>query len=245
MFDRVGQDSSIRSSKGGRARSKAGRRLRVELLEGRALLTASLAPLPSVTVAATAGYQVPLNGNFGGNTDPQTYTVSTDNATGGVKATVATGQFWTIGVNHVSSGANDPAFSGTMTFQLFQDLTPNSVAKIESLITGTVPFDQLTAQAQSVIYPGGSGSTGLDYYTVGGNTFHRIANMFPGANDYIIQGGSISHDGTGQVFATPYQNENLPQLVFSRTGAACSWPTRAGPTPTTRSSSSRPARPSR
>jgi cyclophilin family peptidyl-prolyl cis-trans isomerase len=218
MFDRVGQDSSIRSSKGGRARSKAGRRLQVELLEGRALLTASLAPIPSVTVAATAGYQVPLNGNFGGNTDPETYTVSTDNATGGVAASIATGEFWTIGVNHVSSGANDPAFSGTMTFQLFKDLTPNSVAKIESLITGTVPFNQLTAAAQAVIYPGGSGSTGMDYYTVGGNTFHRIANMFPGVNDYIVQGGSINHDGTGQVFATPYQNENLPQLVFNGTG---------------------------
>ncbi len=222
MFDRLSQDSSIRSSKGGRARPKTARRLQIEPLEGRTLLTASLAPIPSVTVEATAGYQVPLNGMFGGNTDPETYTVSTDNTTGGVTASVATGEFWTIGVSHASSGPNDPAFSGTMTLQFFQDLTPNSVSKIESLITGTVPFNQLTPQAQSVIYPGGSGTTGVDYYTApnGGDTFHRVANLTPAMTpgDLIVQAGSINGDGTGQVFATPYANETLPQLVYNGSG---------------------------
>ncbi len=220
MFDRKGQNGWGRFAKGSRGRAQAGRRLQIEPLEGRALMTASLAPIPSATVEATAGYQVPLNGSYGGNTDPQTYTVTTDGATGGVTATIASGQFWTITVNHTSSGANDPAFSGSMTFKLFQDLTPNTVSKIESLITGTVPYNQLSTQAQPVIYPNGSNAAGVDYYTAsnGGDTFHRISSGFPGANDYIVQGGSINGDGTGSVFATPFANETTPQLVFNGTG---------------------------
>ncbi len=219
MFDRLSKDALGRQSKGSRARSKAGIRLRVEPLEGRALL-ASLAPIPSVTVEATAGYQVPLNGAVGGNTDPQTYTVSTNNPTGGVAATIASGEFWTIGVSHASSGAGDPAFSGTLTFQLYQDLTPNSVAQIESLINGTVPFGDLTTAAQAAIYPGGAGSTGVDYYTAtnGGNTFGRVQGGFPDVNSYVLQGGALDPPIGGQVFATPFANETSPQLVFNGTG---------------------------
>ncbi len=77
MFDRKGQNGWGRFAKGSRGRAQAGRRLQIEPLEGRALMTASLAPIPSATVEATAGYQVPLNGSYGGNTDPQTYTVTT------------------------------------------------------------------------------------------------------------------------------------------------------------------------
>ena len=76
-------------------------------------MTAALAPIPSVTVEATTGYQVPLNGAYNGNTDPETYTVTTDNPTGGVAATVAQGEFWTIGVSHTSDGsASDPLVLG-------------------------------------------------------------------------------------------------------------------------------------
>lgn len=222
MFDRLGKDALGRHSKDSRARSKAGRRLQVEPLEGRALL-ASLAPIPSVTVDAGTGYQVPLNGTYGGNTDPETYTVSTDNATGGVAATVAKGQFWTIGVSHTSDGSSsDPSFSGTLTLQLFEDLTPTAASKIESLITGTVPYADLTSAAQAVIYPSGANGPGVDYYTAtnGGDKIHRITSLtgsgVPGS--YIIQGGSLNGDGTGQVFATPYGLEIKPQLSFDGSG---------------------------
>ena len=231
MFDRLGKDASGRNAKGSRGRSKAGEWLRLEPLEGRTLLTASLAPIPSVTVGTTTGFQVPLNGMVNGNTDPQTYTVTTDNPTTNITTTLTSGKFWTIGVHHVSSGGTDPNIDGTMTFQLFEDLTPMSAAKIESLITGSVRFNQLTSglstqqfsNAQKVIYPKGANAASVPYYTSGGNTFHRIASGTPpsgfgGSNAFIVQGGSLNGDGTGQVFATTYANEVVPQLTFNGTG---------------------------
>jgi cyclophilin family peptidyl-prolyl cis-trans isomerase len=231
MFDRLGKEASGRNAKGSRGRSKAGEWLRLEPLEGRTLLTASLAPIPSVTVGTTTGFQVPLNGMANGNTDPQTYTVTTDNPTANVTTTLTSGKFWTIGVHHVSSGGTDPNIDGTMTFQLFDDLTPMSTSMIESLITGSVAFNQLTSglstqqfsNAQNVIYPNGANAPSVPYYTTAGNTFHRIASAVPpsgfgGSNAFIVQGGSLNGDGTGQVFATTYANEIVPQLTFNGTG---------------------------
>ncbi len=60
MFDRTGRDAIGRSGAGSRGRSKAGRRLQIEPLEGRSLMTASLAPIPSVTVEAGGGIPGPL-----------------------------------------------------------------------------------------------------------------------------------------------------------------------------------------
>ena len=50
-----------------------------------------------------------------------------------------------------------------LTFQLFEELTPLTTSRIETLIN-------------------------QGFYT--DKNFHRIANGFPGANDYIVQGGS-------------------------------------------------------
>ena len=212
MFDRTGRQAIDRVGAGSRGRSKAGRRLQLEPLEGRALMTASLDPIAAVTSPQYQGYQVPL---IGGTTHAQTFTVTSSNPQ--VKASVASGQFLTIGVTHASSGANDPAFSGTMTFQLFQDLTPNSVSEIESLINGTATAAQLSTAAQAYV--------GQNYYvpstistTTPAKIFHRVASGFPGATDYIVQGGSLNGDGTGQVFATPYANEPSQQLAFTGTG---------------------------
>ena len=57
MFDRLGRDkeNSNRVSRGGHSRPKTACRIQIEPLEGRTLLTASLAPIPSVTVEATQG----------------------------------------------------------------------------------------------------------------------------------------------------------------------------------------------
>jgi cyclophilin family peptidyl-prolyl cis-trans isomerase/plastocyanin len=212
MLNRTGRMADDRSVTSSRARPKVSSRLSVESLEGRALLTASLAAIAPVTVPQFMGYQLPLNGS--GTTDPQTFTVTSD--TPGVKASVASGQFWTIAVSHTSSGAGDPTINGSMTFQLFQDLTPQTTAKIESLITGTAPFSTLTTAGQTKIYPNGSGTTGQDFYT--GLKLHRIASGFPGTSDYIVQGGSINGDGTGSAFANPFDDEFVQSIAFTGTG---------------------------
>lgn len=161
--------------------------LAFEPLEGRQVM-ATLGALPSISIPQFLGYQVPL---AGGTTDPQTYSVTSDNPS--IGATVAQGKFMTINVTHASSGPTDPAFTGSLTFQLFDDLTPLTTQKIETLI------------AQG-------------FYT--GKNFHRIANNFPGPNDFIVQGGSVNGDGTGNVNQPgfPFNDEFNTQLAFTGTG---------------------------
>ncbi len=159
----------------------------LENLEGRALLS-TLAPIGPVTVPAGLGYQVPLDGGAG---DPQTYRVTSSNPQ--VQASVAQGNFLTLNVSHTSSGANDPSYSGQITFQLFEDLTPNTVNKIETLVN-------------------------QGFYT--GKNFHRIASGFPGPNDYILQGGSVNGSGSGEVNQPgfPFADEFVQQLAFTGSG---------------------------
>ena len=72
----------------------------LEALEGRQLLTASLQSIAPITVPALQGYTVPLLA-ASGDTDPQTFTVSSSNPDIGVS--IAQGPFWTIGVSSASS----------------------------------------------------------------------------------------------------------------------------------------------
>jgi cyclophilin family peptidyl-prolyl cis-trans isomerase len=159
----------------------------LEGLESRQLLAATIAPISTILSPTTVGEQLPV---FGGTTD-QTFTVSSDNAL--VPVTVTQGKFMTINVTHVSSGANDPAFSGSMTFQLFDDLTPLTTSRIEQLVN-------------------------QGFYT--NKTFHRILPGFPGPNDFIVQGGSVDGSGGGSVNQPgfPYADEYVQQLVYSGQG---------------------------
>ena len=139
---------------------------------------------------------------IGGTSHAQTFTVTSDNP--GVKASVAQGQFLTLAVSHPSSGTGDVAVNGTMTFQLFEDLTPVTAKTIESLVTGTA-----TNLAAGV-------NIGSNFYI--NKTFHRVASGFPDANSYIVQGGSLNGDGTGSVFAAPFRDEFVQSLAFTGTG---------------------------
>jgi peptidylprolyl isomerase len=159
----------------------------LEGLEHRELLAATIAPISTILTPTTVGQQVPV---FGGSTD-QTFTVTSDNSL--VPVTVAQGKFLTFNVTHASSGPTDPAFSGSMTFQLFDDLTPLTTSRIEQLVN-------------------------QGFYN--GKTIHRIAPGFPGANDFIVQGGSVNGDGTGSVNQPgfPYNDEYVQQLVYAGQG---------------------------
>jgi cyclophilin family peptidyl-prolyl cis-trans isomerase len=162
----------------------------LESLEGRQLLTGSLGPLPNVTVNQYLGYQVPLDGS-GSNAPTQNYTVTSSNPD--ITATVATGQFLSMNVSHASSGAGDPAFSGTIVLQLFNDLTPMTATKIEGFVTQGF-YNNL-------------------------NIF-RVANGFPDSNGYIVQGGSPNNLSTGSsgLPGTPFANELVQQLSFAGPG---------------------------
>lgn len=171
--------------------SRIQRRPLVEVLEGRRLMTASLAPLSNISVPAQLGYQVPLDGS--GNNTPnatQTYTVTSDNPR--IAASIAQGPFWTLNVQHTSSGQpGDISFAGAMTFQLFQDLTPSTVTQISNF-------------------------TNDGWYN--GKDFTRIASGFPGSTDYIAQGGAANPDGTGTSPYPNFNNEFVQQLAFTGTG---------------------------
>ena len=202
MLDRVGRDAIGRAMRV-RRRASIGRRPAIESLEGKALMTAAIAPIAAIDVPQYQGYQVPIEGE---TTHQQTFTVTSDNP--GVKATIAQGEFLTLTVSHTASttATGDINVNGSMTFQLFSDFTPNTVAQIESLVTGTA-----TNLATGV-------TIGSDFYTGKGDVIHRIASGFPTPTTYIVQGGSLNGDGTGQVFATPFPDEFVQSDAFTGFG---------------------------
>jgi cyclophilin family peptidyl-prolyl cis-trans isomerase len=192
MWDQIGNRGPAAGRPAVAARSLASRRVRsrplVEVLEGRALLTASLAPLSNISVPAQLGYQVPLDGS-GNTSGTQTYTVTSDNPR--IAASIAQGPFWTLNVQHnASSQPSDISFSGALTFQLFSDLTPNTVAQISNF-------------------------TNAGWYN--GKDFTRIANGFPGATDFIAQGGAANPDGTGTTPFPNFNDEFVQSLTFTGT----------------------------
>jgi cyclophilin family peptidyl-prolyl cis-trans isomerase len=162
----------------------------IESLEGRLVLDAALASLPNISVPAFQGDQVVLDGSASGLAE-QTYTVTSSNPA--ITATVAQGEFLTMNVAHHSSGTGDPAFSGNIVIQLFGDLTPKTAATIEGFINS-------------------------GFYN--NKDLFRVANGFPDANSYIIQGGSPNNlsSGTSGLPGTPFPNEIVPQLAFTNPG---------------------------
>ncbi len=169
-----------------------------EFLEDRHLLAASLAPIATLTVPAQLGYQLPLNGS--GDTDPsQTYNATSSNPD--ITVSVAQGQFWTVTVSHTAANGTDVTINHeSMTFQLFGDLTPQTVARITTLTndnyytTATLP---------------GSNPAGPGEY------IPRITSVAT-SGDSVIQGGSgsaISTDSSSGL--TPIATEPAQQLAFT------------------------------
>src|SRR5208337_1382286 len=136
MLDRILKTNTRSDRHGARARhdSKHFRRQPlVEVLEGRQLLTASLAPITSFSVPPKMGYPLALDGS--GTSDAQTFTATSSNPN--IKVSVAQGPFWTLTVSHTAANSSDVTFvNAPMTFQLFQSLTPNTGARITNFTNG-------------------------------------------------------------------------------------------------------------
>ena len=94
--------------------------------------------------------------------------------------------------------------TGDITFQLFQNLAPNTVSEIEQFTTDgfySAAGDPKNGNKNGIYIP-------------------RIAPDFPGLTDYIIQGGATMSTNTGGSSGepgTPFQNENVQQLAFTGT----------------------------
>jgi cyclophilin family peptidyl-prolyl cis-trans isomerase len=161
----------------------------LDALEGRQLMTASLQAIPTVTVPALQGYTVPLLANSGA-TDAQTFTVTSSNPN--ITASVAQGPFWTLGVASKDSANPSASFTGSLTFQLFQNLTPNTVKMIEQF-------------------------TNDGFYVNSGDFFPRVVSGFDSPQTTVIQGGATNVNGTGSSGQpnTPFANENVQQLALT------------------------------
>ncbi len=192
MWEKIGirslaQRHTYQASSRSGARSR--RRPVLEALEDRQLLTASLQAIAPITVPALQGDRVPLLANSTAS-DPQTFTVSSSNPD--IAASIAQGPFWTIGVASSDSSTPSDSFSGALTFQLFQNLTPNTVNMITQFSND-------------------------GFYTTSGMYFPRIVSNFDNPGVTVVQGGSTNQNGTGSSGQpnTPFANENVQQLALT------------------------------
>ncbi|WP_169980854.1 peptidylprolyl isomerase [Tautonia rosea] len=185
---------------GSAADRQRARRPRLEGLEPRQMLVASLNPIPNLSVAADLGRVVPLEGG----TEAQQFTATSSNPNIGVS--VVNGSFLSIDVSHESSGAGDPAFSGTMTFQLFDELTPVTVRRILALVN-------------QGFYTSPTTNPNPNFTNLPSKNFHRVAQGFPG-DQFIVQGGSVNGNGTGEINQPgfPFDDEFRAPLVFNGQG---------------------------
>jgi cyclophilin family peptidyl-prolyl cis-trans isomerase len=157
-----------------------------EILEPRQLLAASLGPIANLNVPALQGFTQPLDGS--GTTDPQTFSASSSNPD--VKVSIVSTTFWNIGVSYTDPVVPANSFSGTLTFGLFGDLTPNTVKMITQF-------------------------TDDSYYVNSGKFFARIVTNFGGSQSDVVEGGAETLQGSGSSGQpnTPFANENLQQLA--------------------------------
>jgi cyclophilin family peptidyl-prolyl cis-trans isomerase len=163
------------------------RRLAPEFLEDRTLMTASLQPIANLTVPALQGYTSPLDGS--GTTDAQTFTVTSSNPD--IAATIPQAEFWNVGVSYTDPVTSTNSFTGSLTFELFPGLTPNTVSMITQF-------------------------TNDGYFTTSGKYFPRIVSNFGSTGTTVVQGGANNIDGTGSSGQpnTPFPNENVQRLAL-------------------------------
>jgi len=176
-----------------RTNSRQGRRssrpLHPEFLEDRTLMTASLQPITNLTVPAQQGYALPLLASSTA-TDPQTFTVTSSNPA--IAVSIPQGPFWNLGVSYTDPTTPANNFTGTLTFQLFETLTPNTVSEITNL-------------------------TNAGDYVNSYQYFSRVVTGFPSPTDYVVQGGSPTLTGEETSPPVTFANENLQQLAFTGT----------------------------
>jgi len=164
----------------------------LEVLEDRRLLTASLQSIPNQGVPSLQGDVIPLLAQTTNTPAAQTFTVTSSNPD--IGASIVQGPFWTVGVSYTDPNTPANDFTGSLTFQLFQQYTPTAVKMITEF-------------------------TNDSYYVNTGKYFPRIVSNFGSTGNFVVQGGSATVTGTGSSGqkGTPFGNENVQQITLAGT----------------------------
>jgi cyclophilin family peptidyl-prolyl cis-trans isomerase len=168
------------------------------MLEDRQLMAASLAQPSNLTVQAQLGFQLPLDGS--GTMSPrQTFTATSSNPD--IQVSIAEGQFWTVTVSHQPANSNDVTINNEkMTFQLFQDLTPQTYARVTNLTSAGYYTNGFPNQTPPV---------------AAGQFIPRITSV-ANSGFSVIQGGSDSATSTASSSGIPpISTEPVQQLAFT------------------------------
>lgn len=144
----------------------------IETLEQRQVFAApTIGPIIDQNLLSGAPLQIALNATDADVGDVLTFSATSDNPNIVPVIRAQTNRSLVLTIEHVSSGSNDPAFTGTLTFQLFEDLTPVVTNRIIELVNQGFFTDIL---------------------------FHRVINNFViQAGDPLSKTLPITDDGTG------------------------------------------------
>src|SRR5262245_61337096 len=108
------------------------KRLTIEWLEGRQMMSVNLGSLPNIQVPGAKSVLVPLTGLDSLN-GPITYDFSASEQ--GVQLSLISPISKSIKFDVSGTDGGNQAFSGSITVHLFEDLAPNTTARIKELVT--------------------------------------------------------------------------------------------------------------
>jgi cyclophilin family peptidyl-prolyl cis-trans isomerase len=169
----------------------------LDVLEDRCLLAApTVDPIQvPLNVPASKTLIVPVTASDPTPGGTVNISLAPTNGATGITVTPLTGTFLEINVSHTSSGSGDPAFTGTLEFELFGTVTPHTVAYITGLV-------------ESGFY--------------NGLTFHRVAPDFVIQGGDPNGTGTGGPPGAGatqaQIDQLQYPDEFDPGTIFSGKG---------------------------
>jgi cyclophilin family peptidyl-prolyl cis-trans isomerase len=175
----------------------------LDVLEDRCLLAAAVIDPISVPLNVPVGKTliVPVTGSDPTTGGTVSITMTPSAGSSGIQVTPLTGTFLQFNVTHTaSSTAGDTSFTGTMEFELFGTVTPQTVAYITGLVEAGF-YNSLT--------------------------FHRVVAPSSTSTLAIIQGGDPNGNGSGgppaggttaQMQQLQFPDEFSTDAIFSGTG---------------------------
>src|SRR5262249_55396722 len=113
-------------------RNLLSRRLGLEPLETRQMLSVTLGPLSNIQVPGGKTVLVPLTGTSTAS-GPITYTFQSSDPA--VELSLVSPTSKSLQLNVTGTDSSNNTFTGTLVLHLFEDLAPNTTARIEQLVS--------------------------------------------------------------------------------------------------------------